>query len=167
MRRRVTACFVALDVEERIAGFYTLASTSVFLADLPAEILKKLPRYPSFPAVRMGRLAVDEAYKGQGLGGAMLADALLRPARAQIAACALIVDAKDEPAAAFYRHHGFVALPLSALTLFLPLASCLSTHQLKTANLISFVSATQHLPNQLERSGPQFLSTESGEINEI
>jgi hypothetical protein len=57
VRRRVTACFVALSNDGPIAGYYTLASASVFLGDLPAKLIKKLPRYPSVPAVRMGRLA--------------------------------------------------------------------------------------------------------------
>jgi ribosomal protein S18 acetylase RimI-like enzyme len=123
IRRRVAACFVAVADEQRIAGYYTLASTSLRLTDLPASVGKKLPRYPTVPAVRMGRLAVDQAFKGQGLGGALLADALDRAARSEIAAFALMVDAKDEVAAAFYRHHGFMALPDSSLTLFLPLAT--------------------------------------------
>jgi ribosomal protein S18 acetylase RimI-like enzyme len=71
----------------------------------------------------MGRLAVDQEFEGQGLGGALLADALDRAARSEIAAFALMVDAKDDAAAAFYRHHGFIALPDSSLTLFLPLAT--------------------------------------------
>ena len=122
VRRRVAACFVALADGNRIAGYYTLASASLMLADLPASTGKKLPRYPTVPAVRMGRLAVDQACKGQGLGGALLADALDRAARSEIAAYALMVDAKDETAAAFYLHHGFIALPDSPLILFLPLA---------------------------------------------
>lgn len=125
IRRRVAACFVALADGPRIAGYYTLASASLLLADLPASIGKKLPRYPTVPAVRMGRLAVDQEFTGQGLGGALLADALERAARSEIAAFALMVDAKDEAAAAFYRHHGFIALPDSPLTLFLPLATVL------------------------------------------
>jgi GNAT superfamily N-acetyltransferase len=123
VRRRVAACFVALAEGQRIVGYYTLASASLLLADLPASTGKRLPRYPTVPAVRMGRLAVDQAFKGQGLGGALLADALDRAARSEIAAHALIVDAKAEPAAAFCRHHGFIALPDSPLTLFLPLAT--------------------------------------------
>lgn len=122
IRRRVASCFVALADVHRIAGYYTLASASLLLADLPASTGKKLPRYPTVPAVRMGRLAVDQAFKGQGLGGALLADALDRAARSEIAAFALIVDAKEE-ATAFYRHHGFIALPDSPLTLFLPLGT--------------------------------------------
>ena len=123
VRRRVAACFVALADGVRIAGYYTLASASLLLTDLPASTGKKLPRYPTVPAVRMGRLAVDRAFKGLGLGGALLADALDRAVRSEIAAYALMVDAKDEAAAAFYRHHGFIALPDSPLTLFLPLAT--------------------------------------------
>jgi GNAT superfamily N-acetyltransferase len=123
IRRRVAACFVALTDGDRIAGYYTLASASLLLADLPEATAKKLPRYPTVPAVRMGRLAVDQTHKGQGLGGALLADALVRAASSEIAAYALTVDAKDEQAAAFYTHHSFIALPDTPLMLFLPLAT--------------------------------------------
>lgn len=126
MRRRITACFVALADGPRIAGYYTLASTGLLLSDLPSSTSKKLPRYPTVPAVRMGRLAVDQAFQGHGLGGALLADAITRAARSEIAAFALVVDAKDEGATAFYRHHGFICLPNSAQTLFLPLTNVLN-----------------------------------------
>jgi ribosomal protein S18 acetylase RimI-like enzyme len=122
IRRRVTACYVAITPEQRVAGYYTLASAALLLSELPSSVGKKLPRYPSVPAVRMGRLAVDQDFKGIGLGGALLADALDRATRADIAAYALIVDAIDESAAAFYRHHGLIALPSQPMTLFLPLA---------------------------------------------
>lgn len=128
VRRRVTACFVALNATHQIAGYYTLASASVLLSDLPAATAKKLPRYPTVPAVRMGRLAIDQNFQGQGLGGALLADALQRAARAEIAAYALLVDAKDTHAAAFYQHHGLLALPDAPLTLFLPLATVQMLH---------------------------------------
>jgi ribosomal protein S18 acetylase RimI-like enzyme len=127
IRRRVTACYVALTAEQRVAGYYTLASAALLLSDLPPSVGKKLPRYPSVPSVRMGRLAVDQEFKGMGLGGALLADALDRAIRAEIAAYALIVDAKDESAASFYRHHGLTALPSHPLTLFLPLATASRT----------------------------------------
>lgn len=123
VRRRVVACFVASADRACIAGYYTLASASLLLAELPSSTGKKLPRYPTVPAVRMGRLAVDQVFKGQGLGSALLADALGRAARSEIAAYALMVDAKDDAAATFYRHHGFIALPDSPRTLFLPLAT--------------------------------------------
>jgi ribosomal protein S18 acetylase RimI-like enzyme len=123
IRRRVAACFFAHTETQRVAGFYTLASASLLLSDLPADLGKKLPRYPSVPAIRMGRLAVDQDFKGQGLGGALLADAFARALNSEIAAYALVVDAKDLQAVAFYQHHGFIALPDQALTLFLPRAT--------------------------------------------
>jgi GNAT superfamily N-acetyltransferase len=123
MRRRVAACFVALTDEQRIAGYYTLASASMLLTDLPATTVKKLPRYPTVPAIRMGRLAIDAGFQGRGLGAALLADALERAVRSEIASYALLVDAKDKKAAAFYGHHGFIAFPDMPLTLFLPLAT--------------------------------------------
>ena len=123
IRRRVAACFVALCDSQRIAGYYTVASASLLLADLPTDMAKKLPRYPTVPAVRLGRLAVDLEFQGQGLGGALLADALDRAARSEIAAHALVVDATNETAAVFYRHHGFISLPDASHILFLPLAT--------------------------------------------
>ena len=123
IKRRVASCFVALGAGGAIAGFYTLSATSVALTDLPASNTKKLPRYPLVPAVRMGRLAISSAHQGLGLGAALLANALQRAASADIAAYAFVVDAKDDQAARFYAHHGFISLPDAALTLFLPLAS--------------------------------------------
>ena len=121
VRRRFASCFVAITDDDGIAGYYTLASSSVLLIDLPADTRKRLPRYPTVPAVRMGRLAVDRRFKGMGLGAALLADAMTHAAHAEIAAHTLIVDAKDETALEFYRHHGFIALPDAPLTVFLPL----------------------------------------------
>jgi hypothetical protein len=82
-----------------------------------------MPRYPNVPAVRMGRLAVDQNFKGQGLGAALLADALRRATTAEIAAYALVVDAKDLAAAEFYAHHGFIATSGNPLLQYLPLGT--------------------------------------------
>jgi ribosomal protein S18 acetylase RimI-like enzyme len=123
VRRRVTACYVALSEGQQIAGYYTLASACVLLADLTITLSKRLPRYPTVRSIRMGRLAVDNKFKGVGLGGALLADALTRSIRAEIAAYAMLVDAKDESAAAFYKHHGLMELPSQPFKLFLPLAT--------------------------------------------
>ncbi|NDV73501.1 GNAT family N-acetyltransferase [Burkholderia cenocepacia] len=122
VRRRVAACFVMLDGNV-VAGYYTLSAASVALTDLPHAIARKLPRYPAIPVVRMGRLAVDQAYRGRRLGAALLVNALQRAAKSEIAAVALTVDAKDETAAAFYRHFGFAPLTSDPLALFMPLAT--------------------------------------------
>ena len=108
VRRRASACFVALEARsDKVAGYYTLAAGGVPLTDLPESLTKRLPRYPSVPVARVGRLAVDRAFQGQKLGGALLADAAVRASRSEVAVFALVVDAKDDAAEAFYRHYGF------------------------------------------------------------
>lgn len=107
MRRRVTLCFVAVDENEKVAGFYTLAATSLPVDHLPAERAKRLPRYPVVPAVLLGRLAVALAHQGRQLGAALVADAILRATRSEVMAYAMIVDAKDASAARFYAHLAF------------------------------------------------------------
>jgi GNAT superfamily N-acetyltransferase len=84
---------------------------------------KRLPRYPTVPVARLGRLAVDEGYRGQKLGAALLWDAATRAARSEMAVFALMVAAKDDQAEAFYRHHGFVLFGGATRQLVLPLAS--------------------------------------------
>lgn len=122
VKRRVSACYVALEVASgKVAGYYTLAAGSVPLNDLPPALTKRLPRYPSVPVARVGRLAIDKAFQGQKLGSALLADAAIRAARSEAAIFALIVDAKDDGAAAFYQHHGFDPFGGSPLRLIVPL----------------------------------------------
>ena len=108
VRRRASTCYVAAEASSgKVAGYYTLAAGGVPLTDLPGALTKRLPRYPSVPVARVGRLAVDRAFHGQKLGGALLADAAVRALRSEVAVFALVVDAKDDAAEAFYRHHGF------------------------------------------------------------
>lgn len=122
VRRRVSACFVAVEVGSgKVAGYYTLAAASVPLTDLPEALTRRLPRYPAVPVARVGRLAVDRAFQRQRLGGALLADAAVRAARSEVAVFALAVDAKDDAAAAFYRHHGFESFGSQGRQLAMPL----------------------------------------------
>lgn len=123
VKRKVATCFVAVTSDGQILGYYTLAATGVSLSNIPTGFRKKLPRYPTVPAVLMGRLAVDRKYGGFGLGSLLLADALKRISKAEIAAYALIVEAKDEAAISFYRHFGFTSFEDAAKHLFFPLAS--------------------------------------------
>jgi len=120
VRRRVSACFLAIDADSgRIAGYYTLAAAGVALTDLPPSFARRLPRYPSVPVARLGRLAIDTGFRGRKLGAALLADAVTRAMRSEVAVLALVVDAKDDQAAAFYRHHGFEPLGSAPRRLFL------------------------------------------------
>ncbi|VTZ28122.1 Acetyltransferase (GNAT) domain-containing protein [Methylocella tundrae] len=125
IKRRVSNCFVALDDAGVIAGYYTFAAASFPLAELSAEDTKRLPRYALLPAGLIGRLAVDRRYRGQRLGGALIMDAVARAARAESAIFALIVDAKDDAAVAFYRRHGFRRFASKPASLFLPIATAL------------------------------------------
>jgi predicted GNAT family N-acyltransferase len=95
------------------------------LGDLPPEISRKLPRYPEVPATLIGRLARAERVKGLGVGELLVADAVKRillAARA-VATFAIVVDAKDEKVASFYRILGFVPFPRRPSRLFLPTAT--------------------------------------------
>ena len=108
VRRRASACYAAVGAKtDKVAGYYTLAAGGVPLTDLPEALTKRLPRYPSVPVARVGRLAVDKTFQGKKLGGALIADAAIRAMRSQVAVFALVVDAKDDAAEAFYLHHGF------------------------------------------------------------
>lgn len=75
------------------------------------------------PAVRIGRLAVHRTYQGRGLGAAVLMDAVQRIAQGAAAAFAMLVDAKDDEAVAFYRRNEFRAVIGRPRTLFLPIAT--------------------------------------------
>ena len=122
IRRRVSNYFVAVDTAGKLAGYYTLAATSLPLPELASDHARRLPRYTAFPACLVGRLAVDRAFRGLGLGGALLVDAVARALRAEPAIFAMIVDAKDEAAVRFYQHHGFQSFASRPMSLYLPLA---------------------------------------------
>ena len=122
IRRHVANCFVAVETATgMVVAYYTIAAASISIVDLSPEDSKNLPRYPTIPAVRIGRLAVDQNYQGQGLGKALLVDAAIKAINAAPASFALLVDAKDDLAAGFYQHHGFRQFVSLPRTLFLPL----------------------------------------------
>ena len=123
MKRRVAACFVAIDTSTgAVAGYYTLSACHVQLADVCADWRKKLPRYPVVPSARLGRLAIDVRHQGKKLGAALLSNAVVRALRSDIAAHMMVIEAKSEIAAAFSMHHGFRRDPQDPLRLYAPLA---------------------------------------------
>ena len=124
IRRRIAHCFVAVEaLNGHVAGYYTIAASSFPLVDLPLEESKRLPRYPSVPAVRIGRLAVDEKFHGRRLGGALLVDATRRTLQAAPAVYALVVEAKNDQVVAFYQRYLFRLMVGRPRTLFLPMAT--------------------------------------------
>ncbi len=126
MDQKVAAVQILYDSEEdRIAGYYTLSGVAVERADLPPEITHRLARYQEYPATLIGRLAVDQEYQDQKIGGKLLLDALKRALAVshEIASFAVITDAKDEEAQSFYEHYGFQTLSTDQYgrRLFLPM----------------------------------------------
>lgn len=123
VKRNYTTCFVARELAtDRIAGFYTLSSNNVPLTAVPAPLAKKLPRYPTVPAVLVGWLARHTDFVGIGLGEALLFDAIHTIATAPIGAHAVFADAIDDRAAAFYKAFGFTPLLERPHSLYLPIS---------------------------------------------
>jgi GNAT superfamily N-acetyltransferase len=123
-RRVISSVFVLADSArpEHILGYYTLSAAEVDGERLAPADRKKLPRYP-VPCFRIGRLACRSDQQGRGLGKLLVGCAVDRclKARQQVGAFALIVDAKDDAAAAFYMHFGFNRFMDAELALYLPL----------------------------------------------
>jgi ribosomal protein S18 acetylase RimI-like enzyme len=125
LKKRAAVPFIITSDHKTIAGFYTLSQYAVDLGELPEEVSKKMPRYPMVSATLLGRLAVSERFRRQGLGERLLMDALHRALQSskQIASAAVVVDAKDDQAVAFYRKYGFIDLPKIEKRLFLPMGT--------------------------------------------
>jgi GNAT superfamily N-acetyltransferase len=117
-RRRLASPFVMIMPDGGLGGFYTLSSAALRLADLPQDVTRRLPRYPLVPATLIGRLAVDWRYRGRGWGSFLLLDALYRWVRSDIASFAVLIDAIDDKARAFYLHQSFLPLPDQPRRLF-------------------------------------------------
>lgn len=104
----------------RVIGYYAVAAGSVRRDDSPERIIKGLPRHP-VPIAMIARLAVDRSEQGNGIGAALLKDALVRIAGAAdiIGVRAVLVHAKDETARAFYERFDFMPSPVDPLQMFL------------------------------------------------
>ena len=119
-----TTRIALMESDPRVLGYYTLASGAIAVAGLPTEQAKKLPKH-ALPVVRLARLAVDQRVHGNGLGGFLLRDALTRSLdlSEKLGIHAVVVDALDDGAKAFYVRFGFSALKSEAMRLFLPLST--------------------------------------------
>ena len=123
-RRFVAAvCVLPAESGRAIIGYYTLSAATVEISGLPPEIVRRLPRYPAVPATLIGRLAVDQNYRGRGLGGFLLMDALRKSLAntEAVGSVAVVVDALDRSASNFYAQYGFQALAGKPRRLFLPM----------------------------------------------
>lgn len=123
-RRDAARTFVTTGDRDRVIAYYTLVAGEVDHHDATDSVRKGLSRHYPIPAALLARLAVDRAYHRQGLGAAMLSDALSRIAVAaeQVAVRAVVVHAIDDNAAGFYERFGFRALSVAPRTLMITTA---------------------------------------------
>ena len=124
-KKNLSVVFILTPDSKTIAGYYTLSQYSVQLDAIPEEIARKLTRYNEIPATLIGRLARSDTFRGMGLGEILLMDALYRCLihSRLVASWAVIVDAKDDAAIAFYKKYGFIEVPRIPNRLFLPMAT--------------------------------------------
>jgi predicted GNAT family N-acyltransferase len=117
--------FVATTDGQTIAGYYTLSQFAIGLDAIPEEVAKRLPKYPMVAATLLGRLAVSTEFRGQGVGKILLMDALHHSldSSKQMASAGVILDAKGEFLAGFYRRYGFVEVSKIEERLFLPMGT--------------------------------------------
>ena len=120
-KRNVAIPYILLDREhQKIIGYYTLSMSGIDLESLPQKIANKLPKYPIVGVTLIGRLAVDNNYRGAGWGKLLIMDALYRSldASKSTASFAVIVDAIDDEAVKFYRRFEFDNFPDQQYKLF-------------------------------------------------
>ena len=123
-RRNLARVFVLVGREpSHIAGFYSLANTRIDIGELPEGQARKLPHGRIIPGALIGQLARSLDQKGQDIGEILLIDALKRIVYANeiSAVYAVVVDAVDEKAVAFYQRYGFIKFPKIHHRLFLPI----------------------------------------------
>jgi predicted N-acetyltransferase YhbS len=116
---RTSQTFV-IQIGGEVIGYYSLTSGAVERDAAPSKL--KRNSVDPIPVVVLGRLAVHEKHKGKGLGADLLRDAVLRSIRIaeDVGVCALLVQAIDDDAAAFYRRFNFLPSPIGEGTLMLP-----------------------------------------------
>ncbi|MBB6004795.1 GNAT family N-acetyltransferase [Arcicella rosea] len=123
VKRKLSVCYVLVDDEQTVKGYYTLSANAIKKDSLPEELSKKLPKsYEDLPVILLGRLAIDKSFQGKGFGEILLLDALNECYQLsnQLGTIAVVVDAIDTKAQAFYESYGFILLPSSG-KMFLPM----------------------------------------------
>ena len=125
IKKRLAVCFLAIDNDNNVIGYYTLSSESLGREQIPDKYLKKVPQNYNAPVILLGRLARNITAKGTGLGEHLLLDALFRAftlSEESIGAMAVVVDPMNQFAIKFYKKYGFEQLPDSE-KMFLPMST--------------------------------------------
>ena len=118
-RRDASRTYVLADDAGRIVAFYTLVAGQLDAVGATLDVRHGMSKHSPIPVVILARLAADERRHGEGIGAALLADAMRKAVRAAgvVGIRAVVVDAIDARAAEFYRRFGFEALEPASLTL--------------------------------------------------
>ncbi|MFN3831900.1 MAG: GNAT family N-acetyltransferase [Allorhizobium sp.] len=127
-----TRVYVMTSLSGEVIGFYALNAHSVDFTELPSRYARTRPSHGAIPAAFISMIGVDKRYAGQGYGGDLLADALLRIVQAadRIGIAVVILDVLDDGKPdevtrrkTLYLRYGFEVLPSNPLRLFLPVAA--------------------------------------------
>lgn len=123
IKKRLAACFVYVDEEDNILGYYTLSSDKIHIEDIPDEYQSRIPKSYGVPVTLLGRLARDISLKGTDAGEILLVDALKRAYEhsLSIGSMAVIVDPMSEYAVKFYEKYGFIMLDSGRM--FIPMTA--------------------------------------------
>lgn len=114
-RHHIGTTYVAVGEDGIIAGFATITASEISPEAIRSG--KSLPRYP-IPVLRLARLAVDERFKGAGVGGLLLRSvfSLAKQMASDVGCAGIVVDSKTE-AIGFYAKLGFIRLDSTTGTL--------------------------------------------------
>lgn len=116
-KRNKTRVYVVCDDNNKVIGYYAIAMGSVQRESALSSLKRNSPN--PIPMVVLARLAVDEGYKGRGIGVGLLKDCVLRSVHAMnvVGGAGILVHALDDEAKAFYKRFGFNESPIDAMTL--------------------------------------------------
>lgn len=126
--RDLSACFVLVDDQNFVKGYYTLSASSIKKADFPEQMARKLPSsYEQLPTILLGRFAIDKTIQGKGFGRVLLISALRRclEISKSLGSLAVIVDPVDKNAEGFYSAYGFILIS-STGKMLLPIKTIVS-----------------------------------------
>jgi len=125
----VVRVWVVIDEKSNIVGFYGINMHAIDVKEMPDAYQKKAGKHGLLPAAFIAMIGVDEKQQGNGVGSALVADAISRIARVseEIGTCVIILDVFDDGEAdtvarrkIYYESFGFLPLPDQPLRLFMP-----------------------------------------------
>jgi len=121
-KKNLGQTYVAVTPDKRVIGYYTISTSRVDFDNVPDHLRRQVPQIP-IPVILLGRLAVDKAFQGKGVGKTLLVKALRQAAQLSdaVGVAAVEVDAIDDQAGSFYLKYGFTSLSDDQHHLYIPI----------------------------------------------